>query len=99
MNGIQDKEFIQELITGDEDPDRSVKGIVSTLERNSSTVCYKYIKTDESLIKNGGVCIINLDINRVVVSCHFVFSLCHAVYLFVFFHVANVTIFCYNKPN
>jgi hypothetical protein len=53
VNGIQDKEFIQELITGDEDPDRSVKGIVSTLERNSSTVCYKYIKTDESLIKNG----------------------------------------------
>ena len=38
MNGIQDKEFIQELITGDEDPDRSVKAIVSTLERNSSKV-------------------------------------------------------------
>ncbi|CAB3977730.1 ultraviolet-B receptor UVR8-like [Paramuricea clavata] len=36
VNGIQDKEFIQELITGDEDPDRSVKGIVSTLERNGS---------------------------------------------------------------
>ena len=39
-DNIQDKEFIQELITGDEDPDRSVKGIVSTLERNGSKVYY-----------------------------------------------------------
>lgn len=38
MNGIQDKEFIRELITGDEDPDKSVKSIVNTLERNSSKV-------------------------------------------------------------
>ena len=38
VSGFQDKEFLQEVITADEDPDRSVKGIVSTLERNSSKV-------------------------------------------------------------
>ncbi|XP_028405299.1 ultraviolet-B receptor UVR8-like [Dendronephthya gigantea] len=35
-NGIEDKELLQELITGDEDNDTSVHGIVSKLNGNSS---------------------------------------------------------------